>query len=101
VIEDVDRLVVPSICIQEVFRHALRHRGARLARESVGFMLKGAVVEHDASLAVIAGRLGHDHGLPLADSIVYATARIRDAVVWTQDADFEGLDGVRYREKRG
>lgn len=60
-------------------------------------MLKGTVVEHDASLAVIAARVGHEHGLPLADSIVYATARVREAVVWTQDSDFEGLDGVRYR----
>lgn len=63
-------------------------------------MLKGTVVEHDATLAMIAARLGHDHGLPLADSIVYATARLREAEVWTQDADFEGLEGVRYIPKR-
>lgn len=44
-----------------------------------------------------AARLSRTHGLPLADSIILATARVFDAVLWTQDADFKGLAGVQFR----
>jgi predicted nucleic acid-binding protein len=53
-------------------------------------------VDLTAELAILSARVGIEHRLPLADSIVYATALAHDAVVWTMDKDFEGLDGVRY-----
>jgi predicted nucleic acid-binding protein len=59
-------------------------------------MQQGRVVDLDATLALRAASLGLEHKLPLADSIVYATARELGAVVWTQDADFEGLRDVEY-----
>ncbi|MEQ9399110.1 MAG: PIN domain-containing protein, partial [Longimicrobiales bacterium] len=62
-------------------------------------MLQGRVVGLDADLAVAAAELGLRHGLPLADSIIYATARAKGAVVWTLDADFQGLEGVEYRTR--
>lgn len=59
-------------------------------------MWRGTILPHDGTLAIVAARLGLEHRLPLADSIVYATARAHDATLWTMDADFEGLEGVRY-----
>jgi predicted nucleic acid-binding protein len=59
-------------------------------------MMQGRVVDLDADLALAAARFGLRHRLPLADSIVYATARRFEATVWTQDADFDGLPDVRY-----
>ena len=38
-------------------------------------------------------------GLPLADSIMLATAEQYDATLWTQDSDFKGVEGVQYIEK--
>ena len=35
----------------------------------------------------------------MADGIILATARSAGAVLWTQDADFEGLAHVRYFAK--
>lgn len=98
-IEAPNRLVVPTICLLEVFKVVLRQRGESDALQAVALMQQGAVVELDASLALSAAKLGVDHKLPLADSIVYATARRIDATLWTQDEDFDGLSGVEYHAK--
>lgn len=100
-IEDVESLVVPSICLFEVSKRVLQQRGESTALEIVAAMRQGHVVDLDADLAFEASRLSLREQLPLADSIVYATARRIEAVVWTQDADFEGRDGVEFRAKRG
>ncbi len=75
-------------------------RGDSAAFELVAAMMEGRVVDLDASLALMAARTGLELGLPLADSVIYATAQAHDATLWTQDADFEGLEGVRYVPKR-
>ena len=54
----------------------------------------------NAPIALVAARLGLTHRLPMADSIILATARAFEATLWTQDADFEGMDGVSYRPAR-
>ena len=99
-IEDVRRLVVPAICLLEVFKVVVRQRGEGDALQAVAVMQQGAVVDLDAALALSAARLGVDHKLPLADSIVYATARAVGGVVWTQDEDFDGLADVEFVSKR-
>ena len=98
-IMDVESLVVPSICIQEVFRRTLQLRGERDALQVAAQMQQGRVVPHDGKIALAAARIGFDLKLPLADSIVLATARASGAVLWTQDADFEKIPGVRYVRK--
>lgn len=95
-IEDRSALVVPSITLLEVFKRISRQRDETTALQYVAVMQQGRVVALDAALAVRAASLGLRHKLPLADSIIYATALQAGAVVWTQDNDFEGLDGVRY-----
>lgn len=98
-IEDVDRLLVPAICLLEVFKVVLRQRGESDALQAVALMQQGKVVDLGASLALTAGRVGVENKLPLADSIVYATAVSTGGVVWTQDQDFDGLPDVRYFPK--
>ena len=85
--------------VYEVFRRILQQNGEDAAFEAVGFLWGGRIVDMDADLAIAAAKLGHELGLPLADSVIYATARAEGATVWTQDEDFEGLDGVRYVPK--
>ena len=63
-------------------------------------MQKGAVVDLGAALAVKAARLSVELKLPLADSVILATARQFGAELWTQDADFEGIEGVQYRKRK-
>ena len=91
-IEDTARLIVPVLTVYEVFRKFLRERGETDALQAASAMRSGRVIDLDTSLALEAARFD----LPLADSLIYATARRHDAVLWTQDKDFEGLPGVRY-----
>ena len=63
-------------------------------------MRRGILAELDDQLALEAAELSADTKLALADSIILATARVQDAELWTQDSDFEGLEGVRYRAKK-
>lgn len=84
----------------EVFKRIYQQRGEAPALQAVAQMQQGRVVELDATLALTAARLGAETKLPLADSIVLATARHHAAEVWTQDGDFEGLPSVRYRSKK-
>ncbi|MDH3208471.1 MAG: type II toxin-antitoxin system VapC family toxin [Gemmatimonadota bacterium] len=98
---DVESLLVPSVVILEVYRYILRQRGRQAALEAAASMRQGTVVDLDEGLAIEAAELGASHQLPLADSIIYASAVANEATLWTQDSDFEGLEGVRYRSKRG
>lgn len=84
-----------------MFKRVLQQRGEGPALQAVALMQQGQVVELTSALALTAATLGLEHKLPLADSVVLATARSCEATLWTQDADFEGLAGIRYRAKRG
>jgi predicted nucleic acid-binding protein len=98
-IEDEADLLVPSLSLFEVYRHLVRHVGRDEALPVVAAMRQGTVVDLDDRLALAAAELSVDTKLALADSILLATARAHGAVFWTQDADFEGLEGVRLRRK--
>ena len=90
---------MPAITIFEVFRAVLRRRDESAALQAAAQMRQGRVVDLDDTLAMEAARLSIEHALPMADSIILATARSADAVLWTQDADFEGIAGVRFFPK--
>lgn len=101
VIEDLDNLVVPTVCIFEVFKVILRERDEGTALQVASLMRRGEVVELDFETAIAAAKISRESGLPFADSVIYALACRAGAVVWTQDEHFEGLDGVRYFRKGG
>ena len=96
VIEDSARLIVPTLCIYEVFKRVLAQRSEDDGLRAVAFMERGRIVDLDRATALSAVRVSVDHGLPMADGIIYATAVSYGAALWTQDADFDGLKGVRY-----
>ncbi len=98
-IEAIDILLVPSITLTEVFKSILRQRSGESAFEAIAHMEQGNVISLDGELAINAAYFGVDLKLPLADSIIYATAQKYEALIWTQDADFKGLDGVRFYPK--
>ncbi len=98
-IEDEASLLVPALSLFEVYRHLVRHVGRDEALQVVATMRQGTVVDLDARLALEAAELSIDTKLALADSILLATARAHEADFWTQDADFEGLEGVRLNRK--
>lgn len=98
-IEDSDLLVVPSVCVYEVFKVVLRERGEDAAFSVVAAMQEGLVVDLDADLAMEAASIGFEEGLSFADSVICTVAKKHNATLWTQDAHFRGKPEVQYRPK--
>lgn len=101
VIEQTDLVVIPSIVLYEVFKRVMQQTDEAHALQAIAVMQQCKVVDLDARLALDAARLSIQNKLPMADSIVLATARAYEAAIWTQDEDFKGFEGVQFRKKRG
>ncbi len=95
-IEDTGNLLVPTICLLEVFKRILQQRREDAALQATAIMHQGLIVPLNSEIALKAAKIGHEFKLPLADSVILATAHIYRAVTWTQDVDFKGLQGVKY-----
>lgn len=98
-IENTAELIVPVISIFEVFKRVLQQRTEGEALKAVALMQQGHVIELDVPLSLSAANLSCELKLPMADSIILATARKHMAVLWTQDADFADIQGVHYFPK--
>lgn len=99
-IQDTKQLIVPTLSIFEVFRRIIQQREEGEALQAISLMQQGSVVELTSSLALEAAKLSLDEKLPLADSIMLATSRAYDAILWTQDSDFKNISGVKYVQKK-
>jgi predicted nucleic acid-binding protein len=95
-IERTSDLIVPTLSLYEVFKRVLQQRGEGDALQAVAVMIQGTVVDLGMDLALSAAKLSADLRLPMADSIMLATAQAHAATLWTQDADFDGIPGVKY-----
>ena len=98
-LNDTSSLIVPVITIYEVFKVVLRESGENEALQAVSAMQKGKVVDLTANIAMNAAKLSLQHNLPMADSIILATAQAHRCVIWTQDSDFQNIEGVKYFSK--
>ena len=99
-VEAISELVVPAISVYEVFKRTLQQRGESEALQAVALMTRGRVVDLDVHLALAAARISTQLRIPMADSIMLATARMFSATLWAQDEHFEGIDGVQYIAKK-
>ena len=94
-IEAVETLIVPVLTVYEVIKKLAREAGDEVASAALSLMQRGRIVDIDLSLSLEAAV----NGLPMADSLIYATARRHGAVLWTQDAHFDGLPEVQFFRK--
>ncbi len=94
-VAQVQNLLVPVITIYEVYKYLRRTQGEELAAQAATYMQQGQVIDLDLSIALDAA----SNGLPIADSLIYATAQLHQAELWTQDAHFEGMPNVKYFPK--
>ena len=99
-LSDSASLVVPTVTLYEVFKVILRESSENEALQAVVTMQRGTVVDLSAPLAIAASKLSLEHNLPMADSIILATAQEFKAVIWTQDLDFKRLSNVKYFSKK-
>lgn len=94
-----EQLVVPTVCLYEVFKVVLRESGEDKALQAATLMRQGRVAELTYEIALMAAKISHEQHLPMADSIILATAQVYEAVIWTQDAHFKGKPLVKYFAK--
>ena len=99
-LEDTGNLIVPTICIYEVFKAVLRQRGEDAALQTVALMKLGTTINLTDELALQAAKISLEYQIPMADSIILATARTHEAVLWTQDQDFKDMENVNYFPKQ-
>ncbi len=99
VVEDVANVLVPTISIYEVFKRTLIGKNKDDALETIAMMYDGLIVDLDSEIALLAAELSYELKLPMADSIILATARAHDATLWTQDEHFKDIEGVKYIER--
>ena len=99
-LSDSGSLVVPTVTIYEVFKVILRESSENEALQAVVAMQRGTVVDLNPSLAIAASKLSMEHNLPIADSIILATAQAFNAIIWTQDSDFKNINNVKYFPKK-
>jgi predicted nucleic acid-binding protein len=99
-IQDSENLIVPTICLYEVFKRVLLTLGEDKALKTIGQMSSGIVVDLNRNIAMQAAQISLEIKLAMADSIILATTRIYNAILWTQDQHFKALEGVRYIEKK-
>ncbi len=99
-INDSENLLVPTICLYEVFKRVLREYGEERALDSIGIMSFGQTIDLDRQVAVNAAQISNELKLAMADSIILATARIHEATLWTQDEHFKDIAGVKYLKKK-
>ena len=96
---DTDNLIVPTVCIYEVFKAVLRQRGEDAALQTVALMKQGITINLSDDLSLQAAKISLEYQIPMADSIILATARAHEAILWTQDQDFKNIENVKYFPK--
>lgn len=99
-IRDEENLLVPSVCLYEVFKRICQQQGKQAALEGVSRLYRGTIIDLSDELALQAAQLSLQYNLPMADSIILATARAQNATLWTQDDHFKNIEGVKYIEKK-
>ncbi|MCB0122783.1 MAG: type II toxin-antitoxin system VapC family toxin [Caldilineaceae bacterium] len=98
-IEDTEHLIVPVITLYEVFKRTYQQRGENDALQVIVHMQQGTVIDVDVSLALEAARISADEKLPMADSLILATAQRYQSILWTQDIDLQKFPNVQYVQK--
>lgn len=98
-IEDTDNLIVSTINLYEIFKKILQQRDENSAFQAIALMQQAKVVDVDSSISLLAAKQSIDLKLPMADSLIFATANAYNATLWTQDSDFKDISGIKYIKK--
>ncbi len=98
-IENTEELIVSTINIYEIYKKVLLEKVENYALQVIALMQQAKVIEVSSSIAIQAAKFSFDTNIPMADSIIYITAKVNEAFVWTQDTDFKNLEGVKYFKK--
>jgi len=93
-IEGDEPLLTSVIQVYEIYKVVRRDISEERAIESISALRSTRIEALAESLALEAADIALEHGLAMADAIIFATATKHEADIITADADFEGLPGV-------
>ena len=99
VIENIDEVIISVINLYEVYKKVLLEKDENEAIQAIALMQQAKVIDVTNAISILAAKLSIKFKMPMADSIIYATARMYDAIVWTQDSHFKDLEYVKYFKK--
>lgn len=99
-LQHLDKLIVPSIIQFELYKWAAREQGEETALEVIGLTEQAHVVALDTKLALSAADVARQHGLVMADAIIYVTSQVSKAQLITCDSHFQQLADVKYIAKK-
>ncbi len=74
-IKETKELIVPTICIYKITKIILRERDENHLLQALAAIQKGRVVDLTSSISSAAAKISLKYKLPMADSIIYATAK--------------------------
>jgi predicted nucleic acid-binding protein len=97
-VETTAELIVPTLCLYEVFKRIVQQRSENEALQAIAVMQQGRIADLDLQIALRAARISLDLQLTMADSVILATSRMHQALLWTQDSHFEKIPGVKYKK---
>ncbi len=100
VIQEIETLVVPTLSLYEVYKKIVLQRDEEEALSAIGWMASGKIVDLTQEIALAAAVLSLEQKLPMADSVILATAQLYNATLWTQDEHFKEIEGVKYIAKK-
>jgi toxin FitB len=99
-IQDRQNLIVPAVCLYEVFKKVLLQFGEESALQEVAVMTLGQVIELDRDLAIASALISVQQKLSMVDSIILATANSYNAILWTQDEHFMNIPNIKFIQKK-
>jgi predicted nucleic acid-binding protein len=99
IIEQNDSIIIPIICIYEVYKRSLEQRNETDTNTAIDYMKQYKIIAPGIEIALLAAKLSKKYKLAMADSFILATAYEYEADVWTQDSDMKDLPNVHYNPK--
>lgn len=99
-LQDKKNLIVPTICLYEVFKVVLRETSEDVALQIIAVMRQSMVIELSSEISILAAKNSIEYKLPMADSIILTTAQLHNAIIWTQDSDFQSIPNIKYFSKK-
>ncbi|MBV6421563.1 MAG: hypothetical protein DAHOPDDO_02838 [Ignavibacteriaceae bacterium] len=98
-IQDLKNLVESIINVSEVYKKISQHRDENSAIQAIAVMQQAEVLEITSQIAIEGSKISIQNKIPMADSLIIASARSVGAKIWTQDYNFKGIDNVLFFKK--
>jgi len=88
--------LVSSLTIHEIHRVVLKKEGKEVATlRSSTIRMDFQVIDVDYMVAVKSAELRTKHQMPMADSVIAATAQIQGCPLFSDDAHFKNIENLK------